>query len=181
MNQKNQNSLVTTGIPSIFLIFSVLCLVILSLLALGSSRLDLKTSELSLEYSRKYYSACNLATDILQSLREELSSSLGGQASDRQSSLFRTAADLADKYISDPSSTDPTEEIKVENFSIDASNGEMLLSIRYTDRLCLYIEGKILPESSSCLSIDAEYVVPDKQWTPDVHQNVFLPSETILH
>ena len=47
---KEKNHLFSaTGIPSLFLIFGVLMLVILSLLGYGTSRQDLRASSLSLE------------------------------------------------------------------------------------------------------------------------------------
>ena len=50
MNKK-RTSFLSIGIPSMCVIFSVLCLVILALLTLGTSRQDLQTSRLSLLHS----------------------------------------------------------------------------------------------------------------------------------
>lgn len=46
---ERKNLFSATGIPSLFLIFAVLMLVILSLLGYGTSRQDLRTSSLALE------------------------------------------------------------------------------------------------------------------------------------
>ena len=63
MTEKN-NLFSATGIPSLFLIFAVLMLVILSLLGFGTSRQDLRSSTLSLEQTTAYYTACTQASDF---------------------------------------------------------------------------------------------------------------------
>ena len=54
MKQKH-TFFVTVGIPSLFLIFSVLCLCVLALLTLGSSRSSLNTARHSMEQTENYY------------------------------------------------------------------------------------------------------------------------------
>ena len=61
-----------TGIPSLFLIFGVLMLVILSLLGYGTSRQDLRASSLSLEQTSAYYNACSEAADFYSDLVQTL-------------------------------------------------------------------------------------------------------------
>ena len=51
-------------------IFSVLCLVILSLLTLNTSRQDLKNSKLTLEQTTAYYTACSTASEEYQELTD---------------------------------------------------------------------------------------------------------------
>ena len=52
---KDHNSFFTaTGIPSLFLIFSVLCLAVLSLLTLGNSRSELSTARNSMQQTEDY-------------------------------------------------------------------------------------------------------------------------------
>ena len=66
---KKKNTLFSaTGIPSLFLIFAVLMLVILSLLGYGTSRQNLRASTLSLGQTTAYYNACTEATDFYTSL-----------------------------------------------------------------------------------------------------------------
>lgn len=62
--KERTNLFSATGIPSLFLIFAVLMLVILSLLGYGTSRQDLKSSKLSLRQTTAYYDACTEATDF---------------------------------------------------------------------------------------------------------------------
>ena len=70
---KEKNHLFSaTGIPSLFLIFGVLMLVILSLLGYGTSRQDLRASSLSLEQTSAYYNACSEAADFYSELVQAL-------------------------------------------------------------------------------------------------------------
>lgn len=70
---KEKNHLFSaTGIPSLFLIFGVLMLVILSLLGYGTSRQDLCASSLSLEQTSAYYNACSEAADFYSDLVQTL-------------------------------------------------------------------------------------------------------------
>ena len=70
---KEKNHLFSaTGIPSLFLIFGVLMLVILSLLGYGTSRQDLRSSSLSLEQTSAYYNACSEAADFYSELVQTL-------------------------------------------------------------------------------------------------------------
>lgn len=61
---KKRSLFSATGIPSLFLIFAVLMLVILALLGYGTSRQDLRSSTLSLEQTTAYYTACSQASDF---------------------------------------------------------------------------------------------------------------------
>ena len=70
---KEKNHLFSaTGIPSLFLIFGGLMLVILSLLGYGTSRQDLRASSLSLEQTSAYYNACSEAADFYSDLVQTL-------------------------------------------------------------------------------------------------------------
>ena len=62
--KEKKNLFSATGIPSLFLIFGVLMLVILSLLGYGTSRQDLRASTLSLEQTTAYYNTCSEAADF---------------------------------------------------------------------------------------------------------------------
>lgn len=70
---KEKNHLFSaTGIPSLFLIFGVLMLVILSLLGYSTSRQDLRSGSLSLEQTSAYYNACSEAADFYSELVQTL-------------------------------------------------------------------------------------------------------------
>lgn len=83
---KEKNHLFSaTGIPSLFLIFGVLMLVILSLLGYGTSRQDLRASSLSLEQTSAYYNACSEAADFYSDLVQTLE---GFQAQTKSESAY---------------------------------------------------------------------------------------------
>ena len=83
---KEKNHLFSaTGIPSLFLIFGVLMLVILSLLGYGTSRQDLRASSLSLEQTSAYYNACSEAADFYSELVQTLE---GFQAQAKSESAY---------------------------------------------------------------------------------------------
>lgn len=70
---KDHNSFFTaTGIPSLFLIFSVLCLAVLSLLTLGNSRSELSTARNSMQQTEDYYNACSQASTVINEIQTEL-------------------------------------------------------------------------------------------------------------
>ena len=71
MKQKH-TFFVTVGIPSLFLIFSVLCLCVLALLTLGSSRSSLNTARHSMKQTENYYTGCASATETVSEIRDDL-------------------------------------------------------------------------------------------------------------
>ena len=71
MKQKH-TFFVTVGIPSLFLIFSVLCLCVLALLTLGSSRSSLNTARHSMKQTENYYTGCADATETVSEIRDDL-------------------------------------------------------------------------------------------------------------
>ena len=83
---KEKNHLFSaTAIPSLFLIFGVLMLEILSLLGYGTSRQDLRSSSLSLEQTSAYYNACSEAADFYSDLVQTLE---GFQAQAKSESAY---------------------------------------------------------------------------------------------
>ena len=94
---KEKNHLFSaTGIPSLFLIFGVLMLVILSLLGYGTSRQDLRASSLSLEQTSAYYNACSEAADFYSDLVQTLE---GFQAQVKSESAYYK---LVSDYLNSP-------------------------------------------------------------------------------
>lgn len=63
----------STGIPSLFLIFAVLCLAVLSLLTLGTTRSEKSTAQASVSQTENYYSACQNASETLAEIQKSLS------------------------------------------------------------------------------------------------------------
>ena len=70
MKQKH-TFFVTVGIPSLFLIFSVLCLAVLSLLTLGNSRSELSTARNSMQQTEDYYNACSQASTVINEIQPQ--------------------------------------------------------------------------------------------------------------
>lgn len=72
-----QHYFVSIGVPSLFLIFTVFCMVILSLLTYRTSLHDRIRAERSLEQTDNYLAACSQASDqymeLCDSLAEETS------------------------------------------------------------------------------------------------------------
>lgn len=84
---KDHNSFFTaTGIPSLFLIFSVLCLAVLSLLTLGNSRSELSTARNSMQQTEDYYNACSQASTVINEIQTELTDAYR-QATDQKNYL----------------------------------------------------------------------------------------------
>ena len=65
---KRRTQFLSMGIPSMFVIFSVLCLVILALLTLGTSRQDLQAAQVSLKQTTDYCNACTQASAQYQNI-----------------------------------------------------------------------------------------------------------------
>ena len=71
MRNKTQFSM-NIGLPSILLIFVVLCLVSFGILSLVSANSDFKLSKKVLDRSTSYYQTCNEAEEMLAELHEQL-------------------------------------------------------------------------------------------------------------
>ena len=103
MNKK-RTSFLSIGIPSMCVIFSVLCLVILALLTLGTSRQDLQTSRLSLDQTTAYYTACSTATQQYSQISDFITSALTDSSEkkdylSRMSSIQEEFPDIYNWYI----------------------------------------------------------------------------------
>ena len=129
---KEKNHLFSaTGIPSLFLIFGVLMLVILSLLGYGTSRQDLRSSSLSLEQTSAYYNACSEAADFYSDLVQTLE---GFQAQVKsESSYYKLVSD----YLNSQENVEwNSEEHTAEymNAFSDTQSLAVKVSVFWTDR-----------------------------------------------
>ena len=129
---KEKNHLFSaTGIPSLFLIFGVLMLVILSLLGYGTSRQDLRSSSLSLEQTSAYYNACSEAADFYSDLVQTLE---GFQARVKsESSYYKLVSD----YLNSQENVKwDSEEHTAEymNAFSDTQSLAVKVSVFWTDR-----------------------------------------------
>mgnify|MGYP007061843764 CR=1 FL=1 len=84
-----------TGIPSLFLIFSVLCLAVLSLLTLGKSRDELQAANFAIQQTALYYKTCETATGTVTAIQKQLASDYS-QVSDPDA-YFSLAGQIPDE------------------------------------------------------------------------------------
>ena len=111
-----------TGIPSLFLIFSVLCLAVLSLLTLGKSRDELQAANFAIQQTDLYYKTCETATGTVTayfSLAGQIPDEIDGLAYDSSANVISFSEALSDtqklsvklKVLYPSSDTEPFIEI----------------------------------------------------------------------
>ena len=129
---KEKNHLFSaTGIPSLFLIFGVLMLVILSLLGYGTSRQDLCASSLSLEQTSAYYNACSEAADFYSDLVQTLE---GFQAQVKsESAYYKLVSDYLNSQENVEWNSEEHTAEYVKAFS-DTQSLAVKVSVFWTDR-----------------------------------------------
>lgn len=158
---KRQNIVNTVGVPSLFLIFAILCMVILSLLTLGVSRSDLHTSQQAMEQTTAYYEAGGQAADLCQSAELLLED-------------FRTQAENEADYwemVSECFSSDDAFEKIDAVFSYDSSNRRLSIQAPVSDVQKLCVEADILYAHSpgdACLNILTWKAKASDSWNPDM-------------
>ena len=154
---KKKNTLFSaTGIPSLFLIFAVLMLVILSLLGYGTSRQDLRASTLSLGQTTAYYNACTEATDFYTSLVHTLKK-------------FQTQVKTEDEYyqlISDYLGTQ-------ENTQWDLKQHTIQYLKAFSDSQSLTVKISADFQDDTIARILTWNTVATEDWTPDNSQPVY--------
>ena len=154
---KNRHSLVTMGISSIFLIFAVLCTVVLALLTLASARSDLNMSTRSMEQTAAYYDACTKASDLCV------------QAEDALYQAFLNASAPV-SYFASAKSLLPSE------FSWNEEERTLTADIAISDSQSLHIELEALyPQSAEdpLLDIHIWQTISTGSWNPDTRQPVY--------
>ena len=185
--KKNTGSMVTTGIPSIFLVFSVLCLVILCLLAAGTSRSDLRLSEISMQNTAAYYDAASYATELCLSA-EAAAKNTPSQARDLQSIISCIneflEEEISDEASSSAESTNAFRAVALADYAWSEDLRCLTLTISYTDRLALLVETDLSFDGTDLsqpeLFVRRWYTTQIGTWEPDTHQEVFVPSQSDL-
>ena len=160
----NRTFFAATGIPSLFLIFSVLCLAVLSLLTLGKSRDELQAANFTVQQTDLYYQTCGKATETVTTIQMQLASDYS-QASDSDAyfSLARQLSDDIDGLEYDSSSD-------INSFS-EVLSGTQQLSVKL----------KVLyPSSGTEPFIEILQWKTDNtaSWTPDTHQPVYKGAQS---
>lgn len=160
--KKKQNSMVTLGITSLFLIFAVLCMVILALLTLGSSRSDLRMSRRSMEQATAYYDACSEATDLCLVVEEFLQTAYEECQDEKE-------------YL------EKTEELTKQGFLWDIENQILSFHIPFSDTQTLYVEAEVCyPHTAddAFLKLSTWQTQSAGTWIPDTKQSVYTKEIT---
>ena len=178
---KEKNHLFSaTGIPSLFLIFGVLMLVILSLLGYGTSRQDLRSSSLSLEQTSAYYNACSEAADFYSELVQTLE---GFQAQVKsESAYYKLVSDYLNSQENVKWDSEEHTAEYVKAFS-DTQSLAVKVSIFWTVRTADStasdtaasdtINAGLDMTSSNIAGILSWNTVVTADWTPDNSQSVY--------
>ena len=181
---KEKNHLFSaTGIPSLFLIFGVLMLVILSLLGYGTSRQDLRSSSLSLEQTSAYYNACSEAADFYSDLVQTLE---GFQAQAKsESAYYQLVSDYLNSQENVKWDSEEHTAEYVKAFS-DTQSLAVKVSVFWTDRTadstasdtvasdCTVTNNAGLDVASSNIAgILSWNTVVTADWNPDNSQSVY--------
>lgn len=148
-----------TGIPSLFLIFSVLCLAVLSLLTLGTSRSELNLARQSMQQTEDYYTACAQASTALTEFQTKLQAAY--QKADNQHDFFLLVEQLA-------------KETSASTF--DSKEQTLCFHEKLSDTQQLTVKLKILyPESDNRVFTQILEWKTDStaSWNPDTSQSVY--------
>lgn len=154
---KKKNSLVITGITSLFLIFCVLCMVILSLLSLGTSRSDLSMSKKTMDLTTSYYDACTMASKLCL---------------ETENLLWKTYSETknADDYFK-------TAEINLNECLLwNADAHQISMEIPFSDTQALLVCLNVFyPQSDTdkCLEIQSWKTILIGSWNPDTKQPIY--------
>ena len=162
--KQRRSSFMAIGIPSMFVIFAVLCLVILSLLSLGTSRQDMQSSQRSLEQTTAYYQACAQASENYQTIADYIHQICGEDIS-------------KNTYDSDMS----TVSSLCPNASWDSQKETVFFSVPMNDEQSVFVE--ISASWSQMLSgtspeITVWKTISTKTWNPDTRQPVYQSSNS---
>lgn len=158
MKQKH-SFFVTAGIPSLFLIFSVLVLAVLSLLTLGNSRSSLNTARRSLDQTEAYYTACREATETITTLKNLLAQNVRNTSD--EDAYFSEAEQLAEKQ---------------DGLTWDSDQHTISFSQKISDTQQLSVILKVLyPDSQNSPVLEPLQWSTEltDTWKPDNSQNVF--------
>ena len=193
-----KKSFISTGIPTIFMVFAVLCLVVLALMSWGTSMNDLASARLSLTQSEKYYEACSLGTGLLEQIRQEaalLQADPAGEyrPEDLIQAIRNAPMPVHEKTSPVPDTQTPVHEgtdtipdtqmpVQEETYPVleeilwdeDADQGR--LRIRFSARLSLQIDFSLIPEEPY-YKVLGWFTVSSGEWNPDQSQNLFVPDD----
>lgn len=157
---KQRHSFFTaTGIPSLFLIFSVLCLAVLSLLTLESSRSELNAAQNSMQQTEDYYNACSQASAVIDKLQPKLMEAYQ-QAAD-QENYFTLVEQICNDFTEITFSAQEQTLIFAESIS-DTQQLTVCLKVLYP-----------IKSDDSMLQILQWKTDTTASWNPDTSQSVY--------
>lgn len=161
---KRRTSFLSMGIPSMCMIFSVLCLVILALLTLGTSRQDLQSSRLALEQTTAYYTACSTATQQYDRLTEFITSA-ATDSNGKKEYLSRMTS--VQKNFPDITDLIWNKNTQTLSYSVD-----------FTDTQAIYIEINAAyfsngNQTAVTPAISIWKTISTADWNPDTRQPVY--------
>lgn len=148
-----------TGIPSLFLIFGVLCLAVLALLTLGNSRSALSSARLSMEQTEQYYKACQTASEQISQIQDCLVSYYKNSAGE---DAYYTAVDRLTNEIS--------------GVTVDTAEHTVQFTCEFSDTQELSVKLQILcpsTEEDTFLDILEWKTEVTDTWSPDNSLNLY--------
>ena len=161
--KEKKNLFSATGIPSLFLIFGVLMLVILSLpgstisqQGYGTSRQDLRASTLSLEQTTAYYNTCSEAADFYARLVQALEEFQAQTKTD--STYYQLVSDYLDSQ---------------ENVQWDSDEHTVSYVKAFSDTQSLAAKISVFRTDHNTARILSWNTVVTADWNPDNSQSVY--------
>ena len=170
MNKK-RTSFLSIGIPSMCVIFSVLCLVILALLSLGTSRQDLQSSRLALEQTTAYYTACSTATQQYSQITDFITSAVTDSSGKEE--FFSKMASIQENF-SDFTDLTWAEDTQTLSFTVAFTDSQAI----YIEINASYPSGKSKHSTDFTPEILTWKTISTADWTPDTRQPVFTGAST---
>ena len=164
--KSEKRTLVTAGIPSLFLIFSVLVMVILGLLTYGTSRSDRSLSQQQIDQTSAYYDATEKATEAFVILKGLV---LSADDTSEKTSFKETAAEFEEQASQLSSWFGP-----VNNIVCADDGSSVAYEVPFSDSQCLHVEIAVDTEDETgplrILVWDTRSI---GTWEPDTTQHLY--------
>lgn len=163
--RKHNLPVFTAGIPSLLLIFLILCLSVFSVLSLSSAVADKKLSRKSADHTLEYYEASNKANDSLATIDEILveSRETAHNPKDYYEQVENKITSMSDFVFSN---TGDTATISWDTSINDSQVLSVQISLPYPEQ-----------EGNSFYNIEQWQVINKDNWTPDQSQHVYRGNE----
>lgn len=160
---KNKGSLVSIGIPSIFLIFTVLTMSILAVLTFMVSRTDQAESALALEQTQAYYAACSRAADVITLFQKAWNEDASAEPSDGEA-VLRKGIRITQKLL---------KENRDLMLRMNEETCQLELTVPYTDKLSLIVLARLPDRNRPGLTVSRWQSVYTGEWEADTSLSVY--------